>query len=236
MIPRIINYCWFGGNSIPDKMRETIEVWHKHMPEYEIRQWDERNFDVNAMIYTRQAYYAKRYAFVSDVARLYALKTVGGIYFDTDIVLKRAIPNTWLNYNAFTSFEHDQYIQTGVIASEPGHPIIEEFYNSYENRHFINRMTYDLTTNVHWMTQIMKKHGFVMDNQFQVRDGFAVFPQVTLSAKDWIKGRYDTEDTIALHDFAGTWGKDALNNKCIFYANMFFTAIKWQLFGKYKRF
>lgn len=236
MIPKIINYCWFGKNPLPSDVQKTIEMWRRLMPGYELRQWDETNFDVNTFKYTHQAYYAKRYAFVSDVARLYALKTVGGIYFDTDIILKKAIPNAWLNYKAFTSFEHDKYIQTGVMACEPNHPIIEEFYRSYEKRHFMRGMRYDLTTNVYWMTALMKKHGFKMNNQFQIRNGFAVFPQVILSAKDWIKGKYDTDETVAMHDFAGTWGKDALNNKFKFYINMACTIIGWQILGKRIRF
>ena len=90
MIPKIIHYCWFGGKPKPQKVIEYIETWKKFCPDYEIKEWNEDNFDVNMMPYTREAYKMKRFAFVSDVCRMYALAKFGGIYFDTDIEVKRS--------------------------------------------------------------------------------------------------------------------------------------------------
>lgn len=231
MIPKIIHYCWFGRNKLPINVKESIESWHKYMPDFEIIEWNEDNFNINLMKYTRQAYFAGKYAFVSDVARLYALTMIGGIYLDTDVILKKKLPLEWLSYKAFTSFEHNVYVQTGVLASEPHHPIFEEFYKSYFDRSFFKGLQYDFTTNVFYMTQIMKKYGFVMNNKMQIRDGFVLFPQVILSAKDWQNGRYDTEETIALHDFAASWGKGYYNNRIRFFANMVFTVVRWYIMG-----
>ncbi len=84
-IPKIIHYCWFGGNPLPQMAQRCIDSWKKYLPDYEIKQWDETNFDVNIIPYTRQAYEAKKYAFVSDYARFLILYQYGGLYFDTDV-------------------------------------------------------------------------------------------------------------------------------------------------------
>ncbi len=235
MIPKTIHYCWFGKKPLPPKTVEAIKTWTDYLPSFAIKQWDETNFDVNAMKYTRQAYFAKRYAFVSDVARLYALKTEGGIYLDTDVILKKSVPTQWLDFKGFTSFEHDRYVQTGVLACEPHLPVIEAFYESYKQSAFFSYKGFVLTPNVYRMTRLMQEHGFVMNNKQQMRDGFVIFPQVILSAKDWEKGRYDTEETIMLHDFAGTWGRDLLRHKYKSLASMYLTMAKWALWGRYVR-
>ena len=84
MIPKIIHYCWFGGNPLPTDVKRCIESWKKMCPDYEIKRWDESNFDVNAHPFTKAAYEAKAWAFVSDYARLKVVCDNGGIYLDTD--------------------------------------------------------------------------------------------------------------------------------------------------------
>ena len=85
MIPKIIHYCWFGGNPLPVSAKKCIASWRKFLPDYEIKEWNESNFDVNSIPYTAEAYKAKKYAFVSDYARFYILYKYGGLYFDTDV-------------------------------------------------------------------------------------------------------------------------------------------------------
>ena len=82
---KVIHYCWFGGKPLPRSAEKCIASWKKFLPEYEIRRWDESNFDVNAIPYTREAYAAGKYAFVSDYARFWILYHKGGVYFDTDV-------------------------------------------------------------------------------------------------------------------------------------------------------
>lgn len=89
MIPKTIHYCWFGPNPLPEKDKAYMETWRKFMPDYEIKLWNEDNFDINLCPYVQQAYANKKFAFVSDVARLYALVNEGGIYLDTDVELLR---------------------------------------------------------------------------------------------------------------------------------------------------
>ena len=85
MIPKVIHYCWFGRNPLPASARKCIDSWRYFLPDYEIKEWNEDNFDVNIIPYTRQAYQAKKYAFVSDYARFWILYHYGGLYFDTDV-------------------------------------------------------------------------------------------------------------------------------------------------------
>lgn len=227
MIPKIIHYCWFGGKPLPSDVKAYISTWRKHFPDFEIKQWDESNFDINGCLYTRQAYFARKYAFVSDVARLYALATEGGLYLDTDIIIKKPFPDEWFNLDGFGSFEHDKYVQTGVIASSCKNSIIEDFLNSYNNRPFFQGLNFDITTNVAKFTEIMVRKGFLMNNTLQERFGFRLFPQSYLCANDWKTGRYDTEQTYAVHDFNGAWGRDALKSVFKFKLNSYATIIRW---------
>jgi hypothetical protein len=229
MIPKKIHYCWFGGKPLPDDVIEYINSWRRFFPDFEIIQWDETNFNIDALKYTRQAYFAKRYAFVSDVARLYALLNEGGIYFDTDIIVKKPFPSEWFELDGFAGFEHDKYIQTGVIASCPKNPIIQEFLCSYRNRSFFNSFSFDITTNVVVFTSLMKKAGFNMNNQEQEIDCFRLFPQIYLCGNDWITGRYDTRETYAIHDFKGAWGHDAIKSIISFKVRALYIIIKWHI-------
>ena len=104
MIPKVIHYCWFGGNPLPKEVKEQIANWKKKMPDYEFKMWNEDNFDINSTIFTKKMYEAKKWAFVSDYVRLYALVNYGGFYLDTDVkVLKNFEP--LLNYTAICGFE-----------------------------------------------------------------------------------------------------------------------------------
>lgn len=229
MIPKIIHYCWFGGKPIPENVWRYIDSWKKFLPDFKIKQWDETNFDVNSFEYTREAYYAKKYAFVSDVARLVALTKEGGLYLDTDIMIMKPVPKEMFENSAFCGFEHLEYAQTGVLACEPHHPVFMEFLQSYSHRHFFKGCSFDLRTNVSVFTDIMQEYGFAMDNTFQVVNGMAIYPQVVLCGKHCIKGRYDTSDTVMLHDFQNGWGSEALNHRIRFKLKSLATIIKWKL-------
>ena len=89
MIPKIIHYCWFGRKPLPPLAVKCIESWKKYLPDYTIKEWNEDNFDINIVPYTREAYEVGKYAFVSDYARFYILYHHGGLYFDTDVEVIR---------------------------------------------------------------------------------------------------------------------------------------------------
>lgn len=229
MIPKVIHYCWFGGQKLPNEVNAYINTWRKHLPDFEIKQWDESNFDVNAILYTRQAYFAKKYAFVSDVARLQALVCEGGLYLDTDILIKRPFPKEWFDLDGFGSFEHDIYAQTGIMACSAGNHLFKKFLDSYKESVFFKGMQYDITTNVARFTKLLSDTGFRMNNQEQTLNRFTLFPQEYLCANDWKTGRYDSDMTYAVHDFHGGWGREALNARIKYYSTMIWTILKWKL-------
>lgn len=113
MIPKVIHYCWFGRNEKSDLIKSCIESWQKYCPEYQIIEWNENNFDVNTCEYTREAYLARKWAFVSDYARLKIIFENGGIYLDTDVELKKGLDNC-LNYHAWFAQDDIRYINTGL--------------------------------------------------------------------------------------------------------------------------
>lgn len=78
MIPKIIHYCWFGGSEKPDIVKKCIASWKKFCPDWEIKEWNESNFDTSILPYMKEAYEMKKWAFVSDVARLLIIYQSGG--------------------------------------------------------------------------------------------------------------------------------------------------------------
>ena len=123
MIPKIIHYCWFGGNPLPASALKCIESWRKYCPDYEIKEWNESNYDVNKIRYSSQAYQAKKYAFVSDYARFDILYQWGGLYFDTDVEVIRPIDDI-LAKGAFLGLETSETVNPGLgMAVSPNDPL-----------------------------------------------------------------------------------------------------------------
>lgn len=126
MIPKVIHYCWFGGNNLPGTVKECIASWEKYCPDYEIKRWDESNYNISKNSYTRLAYKNKMWAFLTDYVRLDILSREGGIYLDTDVKLIKSL-TPLLKNGAFMSFEQRGRVNTGIgFACEPDNPIIKE--------------------------------------------------------------------------------------------------------------
>lgn len=206
MIPKKIHYCWFGGNPLPELAQRCIESWKKYCPDYEIIEWNESNFDIEAYPYAKEAYDAKKWAFVSDVARLYALVNFGGIYMDTDVELLKPIDEL-LEYEALSGFESKERIPTGLMACRKDFPLFVKLLADYDARHFVdNEGNYDLTTNVETITDICLKNGLVLNNQKQTIEGFTLFPSDYFCPKDYTTGKLKiTENTYSIHHFDGSW-------------------------------
>ena len=124
MIPKIIHYCWFGGNELPEMAKRCINSWKQVLPEYKIIRWDESNFDI-CNTYVKEAYENKKYAFVTDYVRLYTMYTYGGIYMDTDVEVLKPLDKFLVN-KAFSGFENYMNIPTGIMACEKGYPDFKE--------------------------------------------------------------------------------------------------------------
>ena len=207
MIPKIIHYCWFGRGKMPKLAKKCIKSWKRYCPDYEIKEWNEDNFDLDMYPYVREAYDNRKFAFVTDVVRLYALYHEGGIYMDTDVeVIKPLDP--FLKHTAFSGFEDEENVQTGIMASEIGGLWAKENLDYYNGRHFIMEDgSIDKTTNVTIITNYMLKHGLIQNNTFQdFPDLITMYPKDFFCPLSW-KGKHGliTKNTVTIHHFAGSW-------------------------------
>ena len=205
MIPKIIHYCWFGKNPLPKMAIKCIDSWKKYCPDYKIIEWNEDNFDVEVNDYVKEAYENKKYAFVSDYVRLYALITYGGIYMDTDVEVVKPL-DEFLDCSAFSGFETKQFIPTGIMASEKDFPLYKEFMDYYNNRHFIQNNTADMTTNGRIMTMITKEYGLVLNGEYQVVNNWVLYPSDYFCPLDHNTGvLHRTKNTATIHWFNQSW-------------------------------
>jgi hypothetical protein len=207
MIPKKIHYCWFGRGQMPELALKCIESWKKYLPEYEIKEWNEDNFDLDLYPYVREAYDNRKFAFVTDVVRLYALYHEGGVYMDTDVeVLKPLDP--FLNHTAFSGFENATQVPTGIMASEKGGVWAKENLDYYNGRHFLKEDgSIDIETNVIIITDYMLKCGLKQNNTYQDFPGLITFyPNDYFCPKSYVDGKiYKTDNTVTIHHFAGSW-------------------------------
>lgn len=218
MIPKIIHYCWFGRGPLPELAQKCIASWKKYLPDYEIKEWNEDNFDVNIIPYTAEAYKAKKYAFVSDYARFWILYKYGGIYFDTDVEVIRPIDDIVERGN-FMGFETDPKLQVKADASEasinpglgmgvvPGLGIIKKMLDFYEGRHFefipggIGQLTI-----VHITTEVLLKAGLKLQQGIQQVDDMWIYPAEYFCPINLKTGRIHVKpNTRTIHHYAGTW-------------------------------
>ena len=209
MIPKVIHYCWFGGNPLSELAEKCIESWKKYCPDYEIKEWNEKNFDINCCAYVREAYDAGKWAFVSDVARLYALVNEGGIYMDTDVEVIRPL-DSLIQYHAVSGFETDTAIPTGLMACEKDNSMFKELLDEYETIHFkLSDGTLDTKTNVVRITNACLKYGIVLNNTKQTINTFTLLPKDYLCPKDHVTGAVHlTDNTLTIHHFNGSWLTD----------------------------
>ena len=206
MIPKKIHYCWFGRNPLPELAQKCIASWKQYCPDYEIIEWNEDNFDIHCNSYVEEAYEAKKWAFISDVARLYALVNYGGIYMDTDVEVLKPL-DSLLNFEAVSGFESNSQIQTGLMASCKGQKMFVELLHEYDTIHFKQKDgSLDLTTNVVRITNACSKYGFVANNKQQTVNGFTFLPSDYLCPKNNITSElHITPNTIVIHHFDGSW-------------------------------
>ena len=206
MIPKVIHYCWVGGQPLSDLAQKCIKSWKKYCPDYEIKEWNENNFNIDCCAYTREAYDAKKMAFVSDYVRLYVLVNEGGIYMDTDVEVRSSL-DSYLNNHAFSGFQSINEIPTGIMACEKGFPLFYELLHDYDCRHFeLSRGEYDASTNVEAITARCIEKGLRLNNQEQFVEGFHLYPMDVFCAKDCVTGEIcSTDNTVTIHHFAGSW-------------------------------
>lgn len=208
MIPKTIHYCWFGSSEKPEKAQRCIESWKRHCPDYEIREWNEDNFDIyQCPRYIQDAYTAKKYAFVTDYVRLKVLYICGGFYMDTDVELMKSL-DPFLSDRAVIGFENDRFVNSGqMLASEAGHPILSEMMDRYQNIDFFlpDGNMYLLGCPI-VNTDALLVHGLLQDGKEQVVAGVHVYPADWFNPLDSATGILNkTKNTVSIHWYSMTW-------------------------------
>jgi mannosyltransferase OCH1-like enzyme len=201
MIPKRIIFCWFGGKEKPENVVNCIKTWKEQMPDYEYLEINESNFDINYNEYVKNAYENKKWAFVSDVARLWALYNYGGVYMDTDVLVYQPL-DKFLKHRFFTGFENIHYPVTATIGAEKENKLIKQMLDWYEGKVFtMHENWWEYETNTVIMSNILGKY-FDRDKvEYQENSNCAIYPRKTFCYSEEID-----EDVYTRHLMFGSWG------------------------------
>jgi len=227
MIPKVIHYCWFGRNPLPPESVRCIESWKKYCPDYEIKEWNEDNFDVDSCQYTSDAYKEKKYAFVSDYARFYVLYKYGGVYLDTDVEIIKPLDSI-LEQGPFMGCENTAVegkrsyplrVAPGLgMGSNAGNPFYNEMIQFYQNQSFYNSDgSLNLITIVQYTTDKLRESGLVDEDRIQQVCGINIYPKEYFCPIDHVNDMKITDNTVSIHHYSGSWlpKKERLKGKVI---------------------
>ena len=209
MIPKIIHYCWFGNQDYPENVKKYIDSWKKYLPEYKFMLWNEKNFDYKKTVFTKQAYENKKYAFVSDYVRLYALKNYGGIYLDTDVELISNLDDI-LNDDLVLGYEEeDSGVASCFIGSKKNHIFINKLMDYYEKKSFLNSDgSYDMRPNTLIIEENLKSnYNIVLDGkETLLEDNIHIYTYDYFHPMSLISGKMrTTSNTKAIHWHTLSW-------------------------------
>ncbi len=211
VIPKLIHYCWFGSNPLPKSAKKCIASWKKYFPDYEIKEWNEDNFDVNIIPYTHDAYEAKKFAFVSDYARFWVLYHHGGLYFDTDVEVIRPMDDL-IERGAFMGWETTTgkaYVNPGLgLCAPKGLSLYKEILDNYQyNMQFYTkdgcRNPY---TMIPMVSELLERYGLRLDGSLQTINGLTVYPIDYFNPFNYIIGELNkTANTRSIHWYSMSW-------------------------------
>jgi len=207
MIPKKIHSIWVGKQSKPLLVRKCEQSWKKQCKDYQFIEWNEKNFNITeAPRYVQEAYTMKKWAFVSDYIRLWALYHHGGIYLDSDVELVKPL-DCFLSHKSFSGFEDATHIQTGVIGAEKGNAIIKELLAGYVDKKFILDKGLNQTTNVITVTKMLEKKGLLKNNKAQLLlENLQIYPSEYFCPMSFETGQIQvTNNTYAIHHFSASW-------------------------------
>ena len=210
MIPKVIHYCWFGRGELTQLARKCIASWRQIFPDYEIKEWNEDNFDVNIIPYTADAYKAGKYAFVSDYARFWVLYHFGGVYFDTDVEVIRPMDDV-LDRGPFMGFEQLSprlSVAPGLgLAAKPGMSLYKALLDQFEQMPFLTENgSLNPYTMIPMVTDLLKDRGLTGNGTIEQIEGITIYPPDWFNPFDDATGRLrKTENTRTIHWFAKSW-------------------------------
>lgn len=213
MIPKVIHYCWFGRNPLPASAVKCIESWHKYLPDYEIKEWNEDNFDVNIIPYTQQAYEAKKYAFVSDYARFWILYHYGGLYFDTDVEVIRSFDEIvakggFMGIEQGASLNGKPMVAPGLgLGIEAGNSFYKKMLQLYSDFSFKNiDSSLNTETIVSYTTKELYDNGMEATTEIQQVCGIWIYPADYFCPMDSTTGITTlTNRTLSIHHYDCSW-------------------------------
>lgn len=206
-IPKIIHYCWFGGNPLPDSAKKCIDSWKKYLPDYQIKEWNESNYNIENCEFMKEAYAHHKWAFVTDYARLDVVYQFGGIYLDTDVEVIKPFDKLLAN-DAFAGFDDDNLIATGLGFGAKAHnPVIRENRDAYKHLSLYNSDgSLNLVTCPRITTDILKRHGAKMNNTFQKLEHITLYPKDYFCPLDYYTGvLHITDNTFSIHRYSMSW-------------------------------
>lgn len=212
MIPKIIHLCWLSGDSYPPLIQKCIESWKKYLPDYEIWVWDTKRFDVNSVLWTKQAFEAKKYAFAADYIRLYALYHFGGIYLDSDVLVYKSFDDL-LKLPYFIGEDYIHLFEPAIIGCEPNTPWIGRVMERYRDRPFIMEDgAYDMKTLPLVFRQELAA-SYIFNKieaikEFSYDNGLInIFRCDFFNGRDYI-GAVKFPNSYCSHCFNGSWAKE----------------------------
>lgn len=231
MIPKKIHYCWLSGEEMPELMRNCMTTWNEVLPDYELVKWDGERFDLDSIPYVREAVKARKWAFAADYIRLHAVHSEGGIYLDTDVVVRKPLDDL-LGHAAFSAVEyHKEFvrkknteallnpdgssitpmtrkpgigIQAAILGGVKGHPFFADCLAFYKDRHFVIDEVGHANEIIapDLYAMVAESYGFRYQNRTQsLREDFQVLESELLA------GNMDqaTEASYAVHLCSGSW-------------------------------
>jgi hypothetical protein len=217
VIPKIIHYCWFSRNPMPEKLKRCVAAWHDKCPDYELICWNENNFDLDKYEYTREAYKCQKWGFIPDIVRLEKLYEIGGFYFDTDVEIIKNLDE--LRYQkAFCGRERAGHINFGGgSGSMKGNAAIKEILDFRKDEHFIlDSGKLNVEASGYYESYPLMKKGLVIEDINQQLDGINIYASEFFSPYNYINGENIINDnTFSIHHFSGSWidGGDKLRQQ-----------------------
>ena len=217
-IPRIIHYCWFGGAQLPPLAQKCIASWKKFLPGYEIKEWNESNFDIHCCRYVEEAYNSKKWAFVSDYVRFRVLYEYGGLYFDTDVEVIKPLDEILARggFMGVESYADKPMLNPGLglavapglgLAVAPGLGLYKELYTEYHSRKFVNEdNSMNLKTVVQYTTECLAERGLTDSHEIQCIEGIYIYPKDYFNPYNMDTGQIElTQNTVSIHHYAASW-------------------------------